>query len=107
MLAAGEVAREELPRNPSKYIASGAQRDARGMLVAVLENRAPVAVRNVAFPPLRLGDSGEILEQGRSIRMQRGLAPGERISVDAGVGSITPEALSRVRIRIDSAVVAP
>jgi predicted Zn-dependent protease len=105
--AAGEVAREELPRNPSKYIASGAQRDGSGRLVAVIENRAPVAVRDVVFTPLLLGDGGEILEQGRSIRLPRGLAPGERVSIDAGVGSITPEALSRARIRIDGAVVAP
>ena len=105
--AAAEVVRDELPRNPSRYIAGAAQRDARGMLVAVVENRAPVGVRDVVFTPLLLGDNGEILEQGRSIRLSRTLAPGERASIDAGVGSITPEALPRVRIRIDGAAVAP
>lgn len=45
--AAAALARIELPRNPAAYIASGIERNARGRLVLLVRNNAPLAVRDV------------------------------------------------------------
>jgi beta-barrel assembly-enhancing protease len=106
--AATEFALIDVGRNPGKYLATGAQLDARGALQTVVENRAPVAVEGVAVTAAVLGANGEIVQQGRSVRIARRLAPGERIAVDAGVGAITKEQLPQVRVRVDAArAIAP
>ena len=104
--AAAEYTLLDLPRNPGNYVAAGAQQDARGALVVVLENRAPVALTEITFTPVLLDAAGQIAQQARSVRLARTLAPGERTSVDAGVGPVAGEFLPRVRIRIDRAVPA-
>ena len=104
--AAAEYTLLDLPRNPGNYVAAGAQQDARGALVVVLENRAPVALTEITFTPVLLDAAGQIAQQARSVRLARTLAPGERTSVDAGVGPVAGEVLPRVRIRIDRAVPA-
>ena len=104
--AAAEYTLLDLPRNPGNYVAAGAQQDARGALVVVLENRAPVALTEITFTPVLLDAAGQIAQQARSVRLTRALAPGERTSVDAGVGPVAGEVLPRVRIRIDRAVPA-
>ena len=72
------------------------------------ENRAPVAIEGIAVTAALLGANGEILQQGRSVRIARRLAPGERIAIDAGVGALTKEQLPQVRVRVDAArAVAP
>jgi tetratricopeptide (TPR) repeat protein len=105
--AAADYAVLDLPRNPGNYIAAAAQVDARGMLVAVIENRSPVAIAEVILTPVVLDTAGRVVEQGRAIRYARPLAPGTRTAIETGVGAMTPETLQRVRIRIDSAQPAP
>jgi predicted Zn-dependent protease len=101
--AATEFARLDLGRQPGKYLAVGTQLDARGTLLAVLENRAPVPVDAISLTASLLAANGAVAQQGRSVRLTRRLAPGERVSVDAGLGVVTAENLPLVRVRIDAA----
>ncbi|MEZ5458595.1 MAG: M48 family metalloprotease [Steroidobacteraceae bacterium] len=101
--AATDYAVLDMPRNPANYVATAAQLDARGTLVAIIENRSPVAIAELVLTPVVLDAAGRVVEQGRALRHTRQLPAGERTAIDTGVGPMTAEALQRVRIRIDSA----
>ncbi|MCC6171327.1 MAG: M48 family metalloprotease [Gammaproteobacteria bacterium] len=101
--AAIEYASIDVQRNPGNYVASAPQLDARGTLVAVVENRAPVALEGLALSAVLLDANGSIVQQGPPVRIGRALQPGERIAVEAGVGQVAPELVGRVRFRIDGA----
>ncbi|MDH5256111.1 MAG: M48 family metalloprotease, partial [Gammaproteobacteria bacterium] len=100
--AAVEYARLNFAENGTRYIASGLQLDARGQVVAVVENRAPFPVSQILLTPVLLDANGRIEQEGRQIRVNRTLQPGERASVNAGVGAVTDEVRSRLRVRVDS-----
>jgi predicted Zn-dependent protease len=100
--AAAEYARMDFATNGTKYIASGLQADSRGQLVAVVENRAPFPVSQILLTPVLLDANGRVSQEGRQIRVNRTLQPGERASVNAGVGQVADEVRSRLRIRVDS-----
>lgn len=100
--AAVEYARMNFAENGTRYIASGLQLDARGQVVAVVENRAPFPVSQILLTPVLLDANGRIAQEGRQIRVNRTLQPGERASVNAGVGTVTDEVRPRLRIRVDS-----
>lgn len=101
--AATDFALLDMPRNPANYVAAVAQADARGMLIAVIENRSPVAIAEVVLTPVVLDAAGRIAQQGRAIRYARELAPGARAAIDTGVGAVTADTLQSIRIRIDAA----
>ena len=101
--AAVEYATIDVARNPGNYLASAAQLDARGNLVAVLENRAPVALTDVAIAAVLLDGNGSIVQQGPTVRLGRALQPGERAGLDAGVGAVAQDVIGRVRFRIEGA----
>lgn len=63
--AAVEYATIDVARNPGNYLASAPQLDARGNLVAVIENRAPVALTDVAIAAVLLDGNGAISQQAR------------------------------------------
>lgn len=100
--AAAEYARMNFAENGSKYIAGGLQADSRGQVLAVVENRAPFAVSQIVLTPVLLDANGRIAQEGKQIRVNRTLQPGERASVNAGVGTVTDDVRSRLRVRIDS-----
>lgn len=100
--AALEYARLNFAENGSKYIAGGLQVDSRGQVLAVVENRAPFAVSQIVLTPVLLDANGRIAQEGKQIRVNRTLQPGERASVNAGVGTVTDDVRSRLRVRIDS-----
>jgi predicted Zn-dependent protease len=105
--AAADYALLDLPRNPANYVAATAQADARGALVALIENRAPVALESVVLTPVVLDASGRIVEQARQVRYSRRIEPGARAVIETGVGAVPAETLQRIRIRIDAAQPAP
>ncbi len=105
--AAIEYATLDLPRNPGNYVATGLQNDARGAVVAIVENRAPVALAEIVLTPVLIDVAGRVTEQGRSIRVSRNLGSGERLAVDLGLGTQGPELLQRLRVRVHSARAAP
>jgi predicted Zn-dependent protease len=100
--AAVEYARMNFAENGTKYIAAGLQLDSRGQIVAVVENRAPFAVSQIIVTPVVLDPNGRIAQEGRQIRVNKTLQPGERVSVNAGVGAVTDDVRQRLRIRVDS-----
>ncbi len=97
-----EYARLDFAENGTKYIASGMQLDARGTVLAVVENRAPFAVSQIVLTPVLLDANGRIAQEGRPLRISKSLATGERAAINAGVGAVTDDVRSRIRIRVDS-----
>jgi len=85
--ASAELARLDLPRNPSDYIAHGCEAGTDGNLVVLVQNNANVAVTDVQVA-IRLGDAtGRTQRVNRSIR---GIVdPGEIASVNTGLGPYT------------------
>ncbi len=100
--AAAEYVRLDFAENGTKYIASGIQVDTRGNLMAVVENRAPFPVSQIILTPVLLDANGQVAQQGRQLRISQRLQTGERASINAGLGAVTEEARSRLRIRVDS-----
>jgi predicted Zn-dependent protease len=101
--AALELARLELPQNPGKYIATGAQVAANGRLILALENRAQLPVTDIKVTPVLVDASGNVVGMAGSVTITQTLKPGEQTAVDAGVGVLSQEQLSAVRFRVDSA----
>lgn len=100
--AAVEFARMDFPQNGPRYIASAIRLDARGQVLAVVENRAPIAVSGIVLTPVLLDAGGRIAREGRPIRIGETLQPGGQIAVNAGIGTVTEEQYSRLRIRVDA-----
>jgi predicted Zn-dependent protease len=101
--AAAEYTLLDLPQNPGNYVATALQRNQQGAIVAVIQNRSPVALSAVAVTPVRVDAQGRVLEQGRTIQVNRVLQPGEQIVIDAGIGAVTPEVAQQLRVRVDGA----
>jgi beta-barrel assembly-enhancing protease len=105
--AAAEFVRLDLPRNPAQYVAAAPQLDARGNLLAVVQNRAPVALDALAITPVQIDAAGNVLREGRRLQIAQRLEPGARIAIDAGLGALTAEQAQSIRFRIDGARAAP
>jgi predicted Zn-dependent protease len=105
-LAAAEYIRMDLPQNPGNYLATGAQRDAQGRALLVLENRSPVALTGVLLTPVFVDAAGNVTRQGKQRDLRSTTLPsGQRASVDIGLGSLTDAELQAIRFRIDGAKV--
>lgn len=104
--ASAELVRLDLPRNPGNYVAVAGRLDGQGRLVAVMQNRAPVALSGVQITPVLIDANGRIVRQASPLRINRQIASGEQLAIDAGVGQLSPEQLSSVRFRVDGARVA-
>jgi hypothetical protein len=50
--------------------------------------------------------AGNIVQQAKPVKVPKTLAPGERVSMDAGVGAVPQEQLNAVRFRVDAARIA-
>ena len=70
--------------------------------MAVVENRAPFPVSQIVLTPVLLDASGQVAQLGRQLRISQRLQSGERASVNAGLGAVTEETRSRLRLRVDS-----
>jgi len=101
--AAVEYVRMDLPQNPANYIAAAAQFDAQGQVLVVIQNRAPVALKNIQVTPVQVDDGERIVRQGSPIRLDALLKPGEQIAARSGIAQ---QELSYLRFRIDGAQVA-
>ena len=80
--AATEVARMELPSNPSAYIPHACSADSQGMLVVSVRNDAPLAVAGVQVAVGYVDSSGR--QQERRFGVSGQLDPGEIGSVSTG-----------------------
>lgn len=104
--AAGELVRIDLPRNPGNYVATAPQVDQSGRAVVVIQNRAPIPLRDIQVTPVLINAAGQVVQQGSPIGVRRTLAPNEQVVADAGVGTLTQEQLQALRFRVDGAQVA-
>lgn len=100
--AAAEFVRLDLPQNPGNYLATGPQLDARGQLVVIIQNRAPVPLVDIQITPVLLDAAGRVVSQGSRIGIRGPLAAGEQTTAATGMG-LTQEQLQQVRFRIEGA----
>jgi predicted Zn-dependent protease len=101
--AAGELVRMDLPQNPGNYVATGGQLDQRGNVVVVIQNRAPIPLRDIRVTPVLVNAAGQVVRQGTSIGINRTLAPNEQVIADTGLGVLPQEQLQALRFRVDGA----
>jgi beta-barrel assembly-enhancing protease len=107
---AAEAAREalliDLPRNPANYVAVAMQAGTDGKSLLVVQNRAPVSLAAISITPVLVNAAGQVVQTGKAVSISGPLAAGARVGVDPGVGALTPEQLTALRFRVDSARVA-
>lgn len=105
-LAAAEFVRMDLPQNPDHYVAAAGRFDGQGRLLVVVQNRAPVPLRDFQVTPVLVDASGRVMQQGGSVRLHEVLKPGEQGATFSGISSISEAELPHLRFRIDAARVA-
>jgi predicted Zn-dependent protease len=105
-LAAAELVRMDLQQNPGNYIATAGQLDAAGRLVLVVENRAPVPLKDIRITPVLVDFNGRIIREAAPLTVRQTLASNQRIAGDAGVGTMAPSDLANIRFRVDGAEIA-
>jgi hypothetical protein len=103
--AAAEYVRMDLPQNPGSYVVAGGQFDARGQLLVVVQNRAPVALRNIQVTPVLVDGQGRVIRQGARLGLDVLLKPGEQTAARSGI-AVSQQELPYLRFRIDAAQVA-
>jgi tetratricopeptide (TPR) repeat protein len=105
-MAAAEFVRMDLPQNPDKYVAAAGQFDSQGRLLVVVQNRAPVSLRDFQVTPVLVDQSGRVLQQASPVRVAAVLKPGEQVAAGSGVGNIPQAQLPYLRFRVDGARIA-
>ena len=105
-MAAAEFVRMDLPQNPDKYVAAAGQFDSQGRLLVVLQNRAPVPLRDFQVTPVLVDENGRIRQQASPVRVGAVLKPGEQVAAASGIGSIPQQQLPYLRFKIDGARIA-
>ncbi len=100
--AAAEFVKLDLPQNPGNYVATGGQLDARGQLIVMIQNRAPVALANIQVTPVQVDASGRVVSQGTAVRIRGPVAAGEQAAAPTNI-TITQEQLGLIRFRVDGA----
>ena len=101
--AAGELVRLDLPQKPGNYVAAGAQLDANGRAMLIVQNRAPIPLSDIRVTPVLVDSAGQIVSTGSTVRIGQALAANERVAVDAGLGQLSQEQLQSLRFRVDGA----
>jgi len=102
-LAAAEFQRMDLPQNPGNYIAAGAQRDASGKVLLVLQNRSALPLASIDVTPVLIDAGGNIVSQGARQSVRINLAAGQSVMTDIGLGAMSAEQTAALRFRIDGA----
>ncbi|GMU69643.1 MAG: hypothetical protein AMXMBFR37_19750 [Steroidobacteraceae bacterium] len=105
--AAAEYLRLDLPQNPGNYVAAAAQTDTNGRVYAIVENRAPLALANIVVTPLLVDANGRILQRGAALTVRGPLGSGQRASAQISTGNLTAEQLRALKVRVESAQLAP
>jgi len=105
--AAQRFVRLDLPRNPERYIRSGARLAEDGTLYAIVQNAGPVPLADVRVRMVRT-DGQRILDQSSVMKIPT-LAPGKQaqLVVARKVQVQDESALRQYRVIVDSVSVAP
>lgn len=104
--AASEFIRMDLPQNPDNYVATAGQFDPQGRLLVVVQNRAPVPLRDVQVTPVLVDGTGRVVQQGNPVRIDAVLNPGQQAAANTGIAGIAQQQLANLRFRVDAARVA-
>ena len=104
---AGEHAvRIDLPRNPSKYIRSGALADSAGNLFAVVENATSLPVGRVQVRVVKYdAQTGRAIAQSQPM-MINGVQPGKRNQIAIGERVKTPQEAQLYKVVVEAAELA-
>lgn len=105
-MAAAEFVRMDLPQNPGNYVAAAGQFDAQGRLLVVVQNRAPVPLRDFQVTPVLVDAAGRILQQAAPVRIAAVLKPGEQVAAASGIGNLSQDQLQNLRFKVDGARIA-
>jgi len=99
--------RIDLPRNPSKYIQSGAVADNAGNLFAVVQNNTSVPVGRVQVRVVKYdGKTGRAIAQSAPMTISGGVAPGKRNQIAIGEKVATPQEAQLYKVVVEAAEVA-
>ncbi len=99
--------RLDLPRNPAKYLESGAQSDSSGNLYAVVQNPTSTAVSNVHIRVVRYDPAtNRAVSQSQSVLVASLLEPNQRAQVKLGLRVANQAELNLYRVNIESAELA-
>ncbi|HJY36379.1 MAG TPA: hypothetical protein VJ299_02880, partial [Steroidobacteraceae bacterium] len=88
------------------YVAAAGQFDAQGRVLVVVQNRAPVPLRDFQVTPVLVDAAGRIVQQAAPVRVGAVLKPGEQVAAAAGIGNLTQEQLQSLRFKVDGARIA-
>lgn len=101
--AAAEFAKMDLGQNPGNYVAAGAQLDAQGQVVVVVQNRSQVPLTGIQVTPVLVDASGRIVQEGNAVAIPATLKPGEQGAAPSGLGNLSQEQMQALRFRVDKA----
>lgn len=94
--AAVQLARLQLSDHPEKYVVAGVQRDKRGFLILLVQNRAPFAVDKVEVQLRRSAKS-----EATPLVLPDRIEPGKTLARRTNLGPYADdEALSKVQLRV-------
>jgi predicted Zn-dependent protease len=105
-MAAAEFVRMDLPQNPGNYVAAAGQFDAQGRVLVVVQNRAPVPLRDFQVTPVLIDASGRIVQQAAPVRIGAALKPGEQVAAYSGISGVSQQQLQYLRFKVDGARLA-
>ena len=104
--AAGRAVKLDLPRNPTKYLRSGAIADNGGNLFAVVENGTSVPVGRVQVRVVKYdAQTGRAIGQSQPMIIN-GVQPGKRNQVNIGERIKTPQEAQLYKVMVESAELA-
>lgn len=99
--------RIDLPRNPSKYLQSGAVADNSGNLFAVVQNNTDVPVGRVQVRVVKYdAKTGRAIAQSAPMTISGGVAPGKRNQVAIGQKVATPQEAQLYKVVVEAAELA-
>ncbi len=99
--------RIDLPRNPGKYLQSGAVADNSGNLFAVVQNNTDVPVGRVQVRVVKYdAKTGRAVAQSAPMTISGGVAPGKRNQVAIGQKVATPQEAQLYKVVVEAAELA-
>ncbi|MGB4812075.1 MAG: M48 family metalloprotease [Methylophilaceae bacterium] len=99
--------RIDLPRNPAKYIQSGAMADNAGNVFAVVQNSTSVPIGRVQVRVVKYdAATGRAVGQSAPMLISGGVAPGKRNQIAIGERVATPQEAQLYKVVVEAAELA-
>jgi len=105
-LAAKEFVTVDLPQHPAEYIATGAQLDAAGRVIVIVQNKSPVTLTDIQITLVFIDAFGGVVQSGAPLRVTRLLEAGQQVTLNAGLSGLSAAQWQALRVRVDGAKVA-